>query len=260
MAVAVLTAVLTAPAVTFAAVFPRQATLSGTVTVKTASGIIFKTATAASYVAEISQAGLQRKNGSVMRPGEILIGDKVQVSGKLWNDNSINAVAVRNLSLYTHTGTLSGKITGLNPAAMTLTVQTASGSRTVNIDQFTVFKNNTAVVTYGGMALGMTATVKGVWDRDPSVVLAKEVKGVLKLVNITITGTLLMKGDNSLSVGADGVLYGVDITRARLLSKSGKSITAGQINPGDTLRAEGKHIAEGVAITASLVRDVSVLK
>ncbi len=224
--------------------------------------IVFTNGTAAKYLAEVSNAILVRKNGAPMSFVEILPGDKVEVKGTLWPDNSINAVYVRNMSLYTHSGSFSGKITGINIVDSSFTLQsTKYGCQEIHTDSLTIFKKNSSIATFGDMEVGMSVSVKGAWDRNTSNVLAREADGALRLINIDVTGTLSMRGADSLTIIGNGnVIYGVDITGAKLENKNGKTIGFSSIGMDDLLRVQGKHVSGSVKIIGTIVKDLSVLK
>ena len=94
--IAAIAACLLVPVVCLAAV-PK--TFSGTVIKIYGSGVVFKSTSAATYSADLANAVLTRKNGAAMKLEEILIGDKVNVIGTLWADNSISATSIKDMSL-----------------------------------------------------------------------------------------------------------------------------------------------------------------
>ncbi len=250
---------LLAPAVVLAA---GPKTISGTVVRFAGSGVVITNGTAASYLAELSHAALTRKNGASMAFSEILVGDKMQVTGTLWNDNSISATAARDLSLYAHTGTFSGKITGINPQSLSFTMQgTANGSQAITTNNFTSFTKNKAAATFNDLELGMSVTVKGEWDRSKANVLAGQVQGMLRLVNIDFSGALYAVNGNSITVIGNGnVIYGVDLSKAKLQDKSGKTVLPAQLNIGDVLSVHGEHVSGSVKINAFTVKVTKPVK
>lgn len=237
-------------------------TITGTVTKVSGSHVYFSTTSAASYSAEIGNALLLRKNGVSMTLPEIVIGDKIEVKGTLWPDNSISTVSLRDLSFYTHTGTFTGKITSINPTNSSFIMQSKTyGTQTIYTNNFTTYTKNGSSAGFGDLQLAMTAKVKGVWDRSNKEVTATSVTGTYKLINIYFTGTLQMKSAASFTVVGNGnVIYGVDISKAELLSKNGKSMTVAEFNLGDTLRVWGKHISGMVQVTGTQIKDNSVSK
>ncbi|MBI5530013.1 MAG: hypothetical protein HY918_00745 [Candidatus Doudnabacteria bacterium] len=226
------------------------------------STVVLASSNGAKYSAEVGQATLTRKNGAPMRLTEILVGDKVEVKGILWGDNSISASSLRNMSLYTHNGSFSGKITEIDPWSQSFTLQSSKyGNQTIKTDSLTVFKKNGSSSTFKDLELGMSMTVKGAWDRSTTVIAAREVNGTLRLINIDFTGTLTMKSDGAITVIGNGnVIYGVDITKAKLQNKSGKTLSLSLFNLSDTIRVQGKHVSGSVKVLAETVKDLSVTK
>ncbi|HVY68173.1 MAG TPA: DUF5666 domain-containing protein [Patescibacteria group bacterium] len=238
-------------------VWPRNTTVTGTVVRLYGSTLVLQASSAASYLVETGRSALQRKNGAVMGLAEILAGDKLEVKGSLWADNSINAAAVRNLSLYAHQTTFSGKITSINPRAASFVMESRShGTQTVLTDSLTTFKKNSQSAAFGDLTLDMTATVKAGWDRSYSQVIAKSVAATLRLINITLTGRVAAKTDTGLTVLANGnVMYGVSLTGAKLTDKNGKAMVLQSIVLGDTVKVTGKHASSGLQVQAAAVKD-----
>jgi len=257
--IAAIAACLLVPVVCLAAV-PK--TFSGTVIKIYGSGVVFKSTSAATYSADLANAVLTRKNGAAMKLEEILIGDKVNVIGTLWADNSISATSIKDMSLYAHTGTFTGKITGINPAGFSFTLESKqNGDQTIYTNNFTSFSKNGSNAGFQDLQLAMTATIKGVWDRSNTTVTASMVAGNFRMIAIYFIGTLSVRNVNALTVIGNGnVIYGVDAGNASILSKNGKAMNIAEYKQGDTLRVWGKHISGMVAVTASEVKDASVTK
>ncbi len=238
---------------------PGIKTLSGTVTKLNGNVIWFTTGSAATYSAETSHAQLFRKNGAGMAFSEIAVGDKISLTGQVWSDNSINASFVRNLSLYPHTSTFSGKISGLNPSLSTFTFTTKDGEKTVRTDQYTTFKKNSSSATFNDLELGFSVSVKGVWERSNAVLVGKSVQANVRLISIDITGAVGMVSPDSITViGENNVIYGVTVTNATLVDKKNKKITLPSFTPGDTVRVWGKHVSGQVKVSASKVKNMSL--
>lgn len=234
---------------------------SGTVTNLSGSQIFVKTPSAAVYNVDIGNATLLRRNGAVMQMTEILVGDKVEVKGTLFSDGSMSATYVRNISLYVHNSTFTGKITSINPSSREFVLQSKTyGTQVIKSDNFTIFKQNGTNSALSALELGVTATVKGSWDRSYATVIAKEVKQTVRLVGIEITGQLVMKTDTGLTVIANNVIYGVDTSKAKLLSKNNKGITYTDLTMGGQVKITGKHISERATILAGIVKDLTLVK
>lgn len=236
-------------------------TLTGILTGVEGSHLVFTTKKATTYKAEISNANMVKKNGSTMKVSEFLIGDKIEVTGNVWTDNSISASTVKNLSLYAHTGTFSGKIISLNPNNLSFQLQTAGPeTKTIQTTGLTNFKKNSSGASFNNLEIGMTATVKGQWERNNSFVTAYLVDAKLRYVNITLTGTLTMKLPGALTIINQNTIYGVDISNAKILSKGGKGLLEYQFNVGDTIKITGKHVSGSVKIIGSIVRNMGTGK
>lgn len=235
---------------------------SGTVTSISGSQIIFATASAASYSAEAGSAILQRKNGTSMQFSEIFVGDKIQVTGALWGDNSISAAFIKDTSLYAHSGTFSGKITGISLSNLNFTIQSkTNGAQTIQANNLTSFTVSNKNAGFNDLILGMTVSVKGVWDRTKANVIAAKVDGSFRLINIYFIGALSVKGPTALTVVANGnVIYGLDISKAVIENKSGSPIPLSRLNLGDTLRVWGKHITGMPEVMVSEIKDSSITK
>lgn len=245
-----------------AASSPKQTTLIGVVGRIAGNELTFSTPSAAIYRAQTSSAVLLRKYGAPMRFEEILAGDKVEVTGMVFSDNSINAVSVKNLSLYVHIGTFTGKIGIINPAASTFTLDSkAYGVQTIKADGLTVIKKNGSASSLSEMHTGMSARVKGTWERSNKNVGATEVDGTLRLINVSFIGTLVMMGPTGFTViGANNAIYAVDFGNAQLVSKNNKPIAWGEFKLDDKLTVQGKHISGQLQITASKIKDSSLVK
>ena len=237
-------------------------TLSGTITKISGSQIAFMAVSAASYSADIANAQLIRKNGSPMQFSEFLVGDKVEVKGTLWADNSISAASIRDTSLYAHNSTFSAKIITINPQDSSFIMQSKTyGSQTIHTNNLTSFSANGKSGGFKDLVLGMSMKVKGMWDRSRSDVIATTVEGHFRLISINFTGTLSMKNGSGLTVIGNGnVIYGVDASNATFQNKSSQPITLSQLKLGDSLRVWGKHISGSVQIVGTKIKDSSVIK
>lgn len=245
------------PAVSAAAQAER--TITGTVTKLFGNQVMFKTTQAVTYAAETSQAVLMRKNGTPMQYTEFAVGDKVEVYGTVWSDNSMTALRIRDLTLYTHTGTFSGKITQIDTFANTLTLLGSQyGIQTMHISPQTVYLKNRSAATIQDMVVGVTATIKGTWERSRADVVAREVYATARLLNIDITGELVMRNGMALTVVSNGVLYSVDASKAKIKNKNNKSLTITGLDMGGPVRVQGKHTAENTHIVATTVKGLFI--
>jgi hypothetical protein len=213
------------------------------------------------YKAEVSAANLTRKNGASMKFEEIILGDKVEVKGQLWPDNSLNVSVVRNMSLYPHSGTFSGKIINIEPVSSRFTIQKSQGTQVIKTDSLTTYKKNGSSSTFRDLELGMSVKVKGIWERNNADVIAKEVSGNLRLVSIEFTGRMVMKSDSAITVvGANNAMYGVNTTKAKIMSKNNKPILVGELRLDDVLKVSGKHVSGRLEVIAGTIKDNSLVK
>lgn len=238
----------------------KQKAIIGTVTKAYENILVVKTSSAALYTAQTWEAKLVRRYGSIMEFKEILVGDKVEVKGLVWPDNSINASLVRNISLYPHNITLSGKIESLDPYNSSFSLRNSSlGLLNVYSDSLTIFKRNSSNSGLLELEPGISVSVKGVWERDRSKIVAKQVLATVRLVSVDITGTLSMVSPSGLTVIASGnVIYGVNILGAKLQDKNRKTIYISQFTPGQSVKVTGKHISGKSQIIANTVKNLSL--
>ncbi len=248
------------PARPAAAAVQNEKNLTGVVTKITGNQIFFKTANAVVYAAETSAAALVRRNGTAMLFSEFAVGDRVEVHGQTWQDNSMSATRIRNLTVYAHNGTFTGKITALDPLTGTLTLQGAQyGTQTVHTNPQTVYMKNGSIVPVQDIAVGMSATIKGTWERTRGDVAAREVRATVRLLNIDITGQLMIKDGYNLTVVSNGVLYGIDASTAKVKSKNNKPMLVSELAMA-TVRVQGKHIQESPHIVAATIKDLATTK
>lgn len=251
---------LTVPRFSLAAA-AEQKTFTGLVTQLVSSRVVVKTNAGVIYAADIGSAVLTRKNGAAMQLSEILPGDRVEVKGTLWGDNSFSAASVRNLSLFAHNSTFSGKIVLATPSASMFTMQNSQyGLQTINTNSLTGFKKNNSAAALNDLQTDMVATVKGVWERSRNIVFATAVSAKQRLVSIDFTGSLLLRAPKGLTIVVnDNTIYGIDITNAKIKNKSGKIASLDKFILGDIIKISGKHPLGGLQVTASIVQDLSLI-
>lgn len=240
----------------------KTKTLTGVVSKISGSQLTFSTTSAGIYSADIAGAQLLRKNGAPMNFNEFFVGDKIQVIGTVWNDNSISASSIRDMTLYAHTGSFSGKITGISPSDFSFTVQSSQPAvRIVKTDSLTAFKKNSGSASFQDLQLGMSVTVKGLWERSNSPISAKEVNANFRLINISFSGELTMRNGSAITITTpDNIIYGVDTGSASFISKNSKPMNLSEFRLGDTVKVWGKHISGGVQVIASKLKDNWITK
>ncbi len=232
---------------------------SGVITGILGTQLQFSTTSGAYYSVQTQNVSLTQRYGSPMQLSEFVAGDKIQVIGLARPDNNIAASLVRDMSLYAHNSTFTGKIISLNPLSNYLIIDSRQwGMQTIHTNTYTVFKKNSVSATITDLIAGMTVTVKGAWERTSKDVAAVSVQAVIRLVNIDITGRLVMRGDSALTVvGSNNAIYGVSLAGAKLLNKKGQPFTVGQFMMDDILRVSGKHISGSTEIAASQIKDTT---
>jgi|GEM_PF-2114919 len=247
------------PAVSFAATTAKARVYTGTVTRIDGTQLMFITSSGAYYTVQTQNISLLRRYGASMEFSEIIKGDKIETQGLLRPDNSIVASYVKNLSLYPHTGTFTGKVGNIYPFASLFTLESkANGIQNVHVNSLVVFKKNNSPATMADLTPGMSVTVKGMWERKNTDLTAKEAAATVRMVDIYFTGTLVMRGETAFTVvGDNNAIYGLDIAKANLQNKSGKPINYLQFNMSDTLRIWGKHVSGSTNIVASKIKDLS---
>lgn len=244
----------------FSAPQPKNITLTGIVVRSQTNQVYFVTNSAGRYSAEISQAKLSRRNGSAMLLSEILPGDKLEVKGNIWPDNSINAESVRNLSLYPRKTTISGKILSIDVLEKSLFVQSPGKQpQKVKTNQFTIFKVNSVAFGFDTLESGLNLKAEGVWERQGDTVEASLIQVSSRLVNIDFNGEVVMVSPLAITVLAENnVIYGVNIEAAKLQNKKNKVIPIGQFSPGQKVRVWGRHISGKEKVFASRVKNSSL--
>lgn len=240
--------------------FAAERALTGVVTNRYGNQIVLKTTAAVLYRVEASYASLVRRNGSALSMEEVMVGDKLEVQGRIWGDNSVSASTIRDVSVYTHTGTFSGKVVSVDFMRGTLVLQGAqSGLQTIHTTVSSAFTRNGSSIQFKDIAVGMSATVKGTWERTKQEVVATSIRTTVRLLNIDLTGEVTTKDGLALTVVSNGVLYAVDSAGATVKSKNNKSMALTELGLG-RVRVWGKHIAESVAIQAIKIKYLDVVK
>lgn len=230
---------------------------SGKVTAIVGTEVSFSTASAAYYNMQTQNISMQRRYGSAMQISEMMIGDRIEVTGLLRPGNEIAATLVKDLSLYTHTSSVSGKIITINPLAKTIGITNSKHqNQTVYLDNITTITKNGAYATIADLSPAMAVSVKGTWERSSTDIHALTFKATVHLVSIYITGALMVRGADFITViGSNGPIYGVDIANSQVLDKNGKPILISNIDMDHTIRIWGKHISGTPEIIASKIKD-----
>lgn len=215
-----------------------------------------KAKTAALFDVSLTDSSvITKKNGVKIAFTDIQQTHKLKIVGLFYPDNSIGATEIQNLSIYPRVGTFSGKILSINPAAQSFILQTSAwGKHEVFTSPTTVYLQNSSSATFQTLEMGVRAKVQGVWEGSRDKVMAVKVTTKPRLISIEITGQLVIKAQDSVTVLADGTIYGVDIRSAKLFDAKNKEITLDQVPVSSRVKVTGKHLAENVAIVGSKVK------
>ncbi len=220
--------------------------------------LLVRASSAEKYDAETSNARLAKRNGTLIEFAHIQVGDRVELEGTVWPDLSVNAKSVRVVSLYSHPGTFSGKVDKINIPENNFTIKSSKqGAQQITVDAETAYASSVAV-SLSGLEPGMSVQVKGVWERNRSSVLARRLLARVRMLNIDITGQLMLKTPEALTVTANGVIYAINIDKAKFVSKNNKPMNVQAVAMGPVI-VRGKHIAESPKIFASVVKDLFII-
>jgi len=242
------------------AVESKLKTITGIVTRVVDTQVVITTGTGNTYYIQTASAQLSRRYGSPMTMGDILPGDKLEAKGIIESVNFIPATTIRSLTLYTHNGTVAGKIISTNLAGFSFTLEDRQLIKhTVYMDSKTSIKKNSVAAIFNDIETGMKVTVQGTWERTNANIAAKEIILIQRLIAIEVTGALSMRSPTALTItGNQGALYGVDISKAKLLNKKGTVIPYTSLSLGGKVKIIGKHVSGKQQIIASSVKDYSV--
>lgn len=214
-----------------------------------------RTAAGRVYDAETSGAVLLRKNGLPLLFAEVAVGDAVEVEGTVWPDGSVSAVRVRDLSMFPHSGTFSGKVVAVDTAAASIQFHSSAyGLQRAVLGPETSMHVKNLPPLLANVAAGMTVRVQGTWERDRSTVHARTVRVTYRLLNVRIVGSVVGAVDADLTVVADGSIYAVHAQAARL-----RGVPEGRPLSwlvGRAVVVEGKHIAQSLELVATKIRVV----
>jgi len=236
--------------------FARQSKLAGTVSAVDGYSVVFSTAKGISYTADANNSKITRR-GKKVPVSDIEVGDKVAVVGVVVSGNNVVASTIVHTIVPPKNVQYQGKVIVLEGDTSTLQI---SAKKTQNIDiiETTVFKINSKPAQRADLTFGATVQVAAILYKTGKIT-AKSINIIIKILPITVVGTLVAKTDTVLTVNTNnGTVYAVDITKAKLVRKNGKKAGLAELNIGDRLQIQGKHVAESTNVTASLVKDLSL--
>jgi len=124
---------------------------------------------------DASSAKLARRFGGASNLTEFLAGDSLTIIGTVATTSSwtIKAKAVRNEFIQVKNANFSDTISNLSASGFTLT--TTKQTIQVTVDSNTKVRLDNKTSTFASLTNGMTAQVKGVWNRTQSTVMASNI-------------------------------------------------------------------------------------
>lgn len=238
------------------------ATMSGV----NAPATITITAGATTYTVEVgTDTKVVRRFNGTSDLGEFLIGDTLQVKGKLSDAaaNIITATWIKDLSVQRAGGTFHGSIVTLDCANTKFTyLPDKRIQQTVYLSANTKIIRGGEKVTCADLKNGERAIVIGLWrqtekriDADRVIVMMKTLSGTITKIEMTNGGlpatlTVLLKNTQT---------WTVNITSAtKLFRRYMGTATIDEFAVGDTIEARGTQ-GTGNVLNAKVVRDHSII-
>jgi len=255
--------------------FAQADTVTGMTTVTgtlaTMSGVnapatITLTAGATTYTVEVNaETKIVRRFNGTSDLGEFLIGDTLQVKGKLSDSaaNIITATWIKDLSVQRAGGTFHGSIITLDCANSKFTyLPDKREQQTVYLSANTKFIRAGEKIVCADLKNGERAIVIGLWREtsksiytDRIIVMMKTLSGTLTKIELTNGGlpatlTVLLKNNQT---------WTVNVTSAtKLYRRYMGTATIDEFAVGDTIEARGTKGA-GNVLNAKVVRDKSIV-
>ena len=260
----------------FALVSPAEAvTSTGTITVSgtlaTMSGVsapatLTITAGATTYTVEVSaDTKIVRKFNGISDLNEFIIGDTLQVKGKLSDSNAniITANWIKDLSVQRAGGTFHGNIVTLDCANSKFTYKpNERAEQTVYLSANTKIIRGGEKISCADLKNGEQAIVIGLWRQasksiiaDRIIVFMKTLSGTITKIETTNSGlpatlTVLHKTNQ---------VWTVNITSTtKLYRRYMGTATIDEFAVGDKIEARGT-LGTGNVINAKVVRDNSIV-
>jgi hypothetical protein len=232
----------------------------------TSPATITLTAGATTYTVEVSaNTKVVRRFNGTSDLGEFLIGDTLQVKGKLSDAaaNIITATWIKDLSVQRAGGTFHGSIVSLDCANSKFTyLPDKRVEQTVNLSANTKFIRGGEKIVCGDLKNGERAIVIGLWREankniyaDRVIIMMKTLSGTITKIETTNGGlpatlTVLLKKSET---------WTVNITSATKLYRRYMAVaTIDEFAVGDTVEARGTK-ATGNVLNAKVVRDKSIV-
>lgn len=221
---------------------------------------------ATTFTVEVSKdTTVVRKFNGSSDLSEFIVGDTVQVRGKLSDDaaNTIVATSIKNTSIQRVGGTFKGSIVTLSCDQNTFTYKPDKrDQQTVKLSSSTKIIRGGIKVTCNDLKAKERAKVIGVWrpstktiDADRVVVNVRTIEGKIDSVTLTDGGlpaTMIVRKDEEKT-------FTVNISSTtKIFRKHMKTATIEELLVGDKVVVRG-ITNEDKSINALVVRDLSVL-
>ncbi|RJO59233.1 hypothetical protein C4546_03360 [Candidatus Parcubacteria bacterium] len=242
--------------------------VTGTLTAisnNTLPAVLTLTSGATTYIVNVPvNANIDRKYNGDSNLGEFIIGDTLQVWGKLSESttNTIDAIRIRDISIQRAGGTFKGSIVGLDCVNNKFTFKPEKRSeQTVYLSTNTKIIRGGEKISCAGLIVKEKAKVIGLWrfsqnriDADRVIVDMQTISGTITEINLTNGGlpaTLTVALKN-------GKTWTVNVTSStKLFRKYLGKATIEEFLVGDKVEARGT-ISTGNVLNAKVVRDNSI--
>lgn len=242
--------------------------LQGTLTAmsgNTLPATLTMTSGATSYIVNVpANANIDRKYNGESNLGEFILGDTIQVWGKLSDSvtNTIDVTRVRDISIQRAGGTFKGTIVALDCANNKFTFKPEERSQqTVNLSTTTKIIRGGQKIACKDLVAKEKTKVIGLWrktsnriDADRIIVNMRSISGTIASIDLTNGGlpavlTLEVKNKKTWTIGIT--------SKTKLFRKYLGTATIEEILVGDKVEAHG-IVSEGNSLEALVLRDTSV--
>lgn len=147
---------------------PRSIFLSKAQLTAIAGQTLTVTARSKTYTVTVTdKTTLRRRFGGKSNLGEFVVGNTLQVAGKLSAETTIDARAIRNMSIQKVNASFSGAIQSIDAAGQKFVLKPmARKIITVTVSADTKITQAGQAKTFADLQVGMKVTASGVWDRS----------------------------------------------------------------------------------------------
>lgn len=126
------------------------------------------TARSKTYTVNVTdKTTLRRRFGSKSNLGEFVVGHNLQIVGKLTSGTTIEARAIRNMSIQKLRATFNGSIESIDAANSKFVLKpTSRKTITVTVSADTKITQSGQAKTFADLTVGAKVTASGVWDKS----------------------------------------------------------------------------------------------